>query len=120
MVQACAQTVRQYGAMTTIRFIFLFKTVYFQIMLTYFTVQAVQYGTVYGTVPSWHCQCNFGLRKASPPQHFPIPPPAYSSYVLTPHIASLDDPETGFGLYQFGGKAQQWLAWKLNSDAILD
>jgi len=39
---------------------------------------------------------------------------------MTSHNASLDDPETGFGLYQFGGKAQQWFAWNLNSDAILD
>ena len=119
-VQACAQTVRQYGAMTAIQSIFLLKTVYFRTLLTYFTVQAVQYGMVYGTVPSWHCQCNFGLRKASPPQHFPFPPPAYSSHVLTSHNASLDDPETGFGLYQFRRKAQQWLAWKPNSDALLD
>ena len=61
----------------------------------YFIVQTVKYGMVYGTVPSWHCQCNFGLRMASPPQHLPFSPPACSSHVLKPHNASLDDPEAG-------------------------
>jgi len=61
----------------------------------------------------WHCQCNFGLRMASPPQHLPFSPPACSSHVLTPHNASLDDPGAGLRLHQLGGRAQQWLAWKL-------
>jgi hypothetical protein len=62
----------------------------------------------------WHCQCNFGLIiMASPPQHCPFPPPACSSHVLTLHIASLDDPGAGLRLHQLGGRAQQWLAWKL-------
>jgi len=64
-------------------------------------------------VLSWHCQCKNGLRKASPPQHLPFPPPAGCSYVLTPHNASLNDPEAVSGLQQLGGRAQQWLAWKL-------
>ena len=44
-------------------------TAYFQILAI---VETVQHGTVYGTVPSWHCQCKNGLRKASPPQTPPI------------------------------------------------
>jgi len=64
-------------------------------------------------VPGWHCRCKNGLRKASPPQHFPFPPPAWFSYVLTLHNASLNDPEAGLGLHQLGGGAQQRLAWKL-------
>ena len=48
------------------------------------------------------------------PNHLPFPPPACSSYVLGQRNASLDDPEAGLGLYQLGGRAQQWLAWKLN------
>jgi hypothetical protein len=51
----------------------------------------------------WHCQCNFGLRMASPPQHGLGVPPACSSHVLTPHNASLDNPEAGLGLHQLGG-----------------
>jgi len=39
--------------------------------------------------------------------------PVCSSYVLTPHNASMNDPETGLGLHQLGGRAQQGLAWKL-------
>ena len=111
--QACAQTVRLYGTISTVRTVFLQKTAHFRILATVFY-------HLYGTVPSWHCKCKNGLKKASPPQHFPFPPPAYSSHVLTSHNASLDDPETGFGLYQFRRKAQQWLAWKPNSDALLD
>jgi len=37
------------------------------------------------------------------PKHLPFPPPACSSYVLTPHNASLNDPEAGLGLHQLGG-----------------
>jgi len=40
----------------------------------------------------------------------------YSSHALTPltpHNASLNNPEAGSGLHQLGGRAQQWLAWKL-------
>ena len=82
------------------------------IVTPYFTVITVQYGTVYGTVPCWHCQCKNGLRKASPPHFLP---PACSSHVLTPHNASLNNPEAGLGLRQLRGRAQQWLAWKLKS-----
>jgi hypothetical protein len=34
---------------------------------------------VYGTVPSWHCRCKNGLRKASSPQ---TPPISTSSVLL--------------------------------------
>jgi len=44
------------------------------------------------------------------PKHLPFPSPACSSNVLTPHNASLNDPEAGLGLHQLGGRAQQWLA----------
>ena len=37
-----------------------------------------------------------------------------------PHNASLNDPEAGLKLHQLGGRAQQWLAWKLKIDAVLD
>jgi hypothetical protein len=37
----------------------------------------------------------------------------YSSNVLTPHKASMNDPEAGLGMLYLGGWAQQWLAWKL-------
>jgi len=33
--------------------------------------------------------------------------------VLTPHNASLDNPDAGLRLHQLEGRAQQWLAWKL-------
>ena len=46
------------------------------IVTPYFTVITVQYGTVYGTVPCWHCQCKNGLRKASPPQNLPFSLPS--------------------------------------------
>jgi hypothetical protein len=75
---------------------------------------------VYGTVPSWHCQCKNGFRKASAPQNLPFPPPAYSSHALTPHNASLNDVEAGLGLHQLGGRAHQWLARNSKSDAVLD
>jgi len=61
---------------------------------------------VYSTVPSWHCQRNLASER---------PPLAYSSHVLTPHNASLDDPEAGLGLHQLRGRSQQWLVWKLKS-----
>jgi len=61
----------------------------------------------------WHCQCNFGLRMAFPPQTSHFRSPVCSSHVLTPHNASMNDPEAGLGLHQLGGRAQQWLAWKL-------
>jgi len=49
------------------------------------------------------------------PKHLSFSPPVCSSYVLTPHNASLNDPEAGLGLHQIGGWAQQWLAWKLKN-----
>ena len=72
------------------------------IVTPYFTVITVKYGTVYGTVPSGHCQCKNDLRMASSPQNLPFSP-VCSSHVLTPHIASLNDPEAGLGLHQLGG-----------------
>jgi len=86
---------------------------FFTVCLKIGTVYTVRYGTVNGTVPSWHCQCKNGLRMASPSQNLPFSPPACSSHVLTPHNPSLDDPEAGLGLHQLGGRAQQGLAWKL-------
>jgi len=47
------------------------------------------------------------------PKHLPFPPPACSTDVLTPHNASLNDPEAGLGLHLLGEWVQQWLAWKL-------
>ena len=82
------------------------------ICYSYGNLPMATYCTVYGTVPSWHYQCKNGLRKASPPHFLP---PACSSHVLTPHNASLNNPEAGLGLRQLRGRAQQWLAWKLKS-----
>ena len=62
-IQACAQTVRQYGIMSTVRTIF-YKRI-FEFWQPYYTVQVIKYGTVYSTVPSWHCQCKFGARLSS-------------------------------------------------------
>ena len=73
-----------------------------------------------GTVPSWHCQCKNGLRKASPLQNLPFPPPAYSSYALTPHNASPIDPEAGLGLHQSGKGPSSGLHGNSKSDAVLD
>ena len=47
-------------------------------------------------------------------------PLACSSHVLTPHNASLDDPEAGLGLHQLEGRAQQYLHGNLKLDAVLD
>ena len=70
--QACR--VVRYGTITvcTVRTVLvkLRRTTVF--VTPYFTVITVVYGTVYGTVPSWHCQCKNGLRKASLPQTPPI------------------------------------------------
>ena len=50
---------------------------------------------------------------ASPPQNFPISLPG----VLLPCADATqcfhERPEAGLGLHQLGGRAQQWLAWKL-------
>ena len=110
MYQACR--VVRYGTITvcTVRTVHVKLRRTTVIFTPYFTVIKVNYGTVYGTVPSWHCQCKNCLRKGSQPQHLPFPPPACSSYVLTPQKCY---PEAGLGLHQLGGRAQQWLAWKL-------
>jgi hypothetical protein len=70
--QAC-QVVR-YGMITvcTVRTVLVQLRRTTVIVTPYFTVITVNYGTVYGTVPSWHCQCKNGLRKASLPQTPPI------------------------------------------------
>ena len=68
----------------------------------------------------WHCQCKVGLRMAPPPQHFPNPPPACSSHVLTPHNASLNDPEAGLGLHQLREGPSSGLHGNSKSDAVLD
>jgi len=117
-MQAC--WVVQYGTITvcTVRTVLAVIRRTTVIVTPYFTVIMVKYGTVYGTIPSWHCQCKNGFRKASPPQHLPFLPTACSSYVLTPHNVSLNDPEAGMGLHQLGGRAQLWLAWKLKSEAV--
>ena len=95
--QACAQTVRRYGALSMVRTVFLKKTAYFRILTTVFYRPdgKIRYGVRYG---------------AKLAQHLPFQPPACSSHVLTPHNTSLDDPEAGLGLHQLGGRAQQWLA----------
>jgi len=92
---------------------FLYKTAYFWSLVTVFYRLDGKMRYMYSTKPSWHCQCNFGLRMVSPPQHLAFPPPACSSHVLKPYNASLDDPEAGLGLHQLEGRTQQWLAWKL-------
>ena len=103
--QACR--VVRYGTITvcTVRTVLVKLRRTTVIVTPYFTVITVKYGTVYGTVPSWHCQCKNGLRKASPPQHFPFPPPACSSHVLTPHLG--EGPSSG-------------LLGNSKSDAVLD
>ena len=68
----------------------------------------------------WHCQCNFGLRMAYPPQHLPFPTPACSSHVLTPHNASLDDPGAGLRLHQLGEGPSSGLHGNSKSDTVLD
>jgi hypothetical protein len=55
-------TVIRYGTVRT----------FFAVFLKIGTVYTVRYGTVNGTVPSWHCQCKNGLRMASPPQNLPF------------------------------------------------
>ena len=67
-----------------------------------------------------HCQCNFGLRMASLPQHLPFPPPTCSSHVLTPHNASLNDPDAGLELHQLGEGPSSGLHGNSKSDAVLD
>ena len=70
--QACR--VVRYGTMTvcTVRTVLVELRRTTVIVTPYFTVITVKYGTVYGTVPSWHCQCKNGLRMASPPQNLPF------------------------------------------------
>ena len=70
--QACR--VVRYGTITvcTVRTVLVKLRRTTVIVTPYFTVIMVKYGTVYSTVPSWHCQCKNGLRKASPPQTPPI------------------------------------------------
>jgi hypothetical protein len=77
------------------------------------TVNTVKYGSLYGTVPSWHCQCKNGLEWPLHPNTSHFCSLVCSSHVLTSHNASLNDPEAGLLLHQLGGRAQQWLAWKL-------
>ena len=102
MYQACR--VVRYGTVTvcTVRTVLVKLRRITVIVTPYFTVITVKYGTVYGTVPSGHCQCKNDLRMASSPQNLPFSP-VCSSHVLTPHIASLNDPEAGLGLHQLGG-----------------
>ena len=71
-IQACR--VVRYGTMTvcTVRTVLVELRRTTVIVTPYFTVITVKYGTVYGTVPSWHCQCKNGLRMASPPQNLPF------------------------------------------------
>jgi len=64
-------------------------------------------------MPSWHCQCKNGLRKASPPQNLPFLLPGVLLLHSDATQCFLNDPEAGLGLHQLGGGAQQWLAWKL-------
>ena len=82
------------------------------VIVTPFIEITVEYGTVYGTVPCWHWQCKNGLRMPLHPKTSHFRSTVCSSHVLMPHIASLNDPETGLGLHQLGGRAQQRLAWK--------
>jgi len=111
--QACR--VVRYGTITvcTVRTVLvkLRRTTVF--VTPYFTVITVVYGTVYGTVPSWHCQCKNGLRKASPPQ---TPPISTSSMLPLWADATQCVPERPWGWVgatSARGRAQQWLAWKL-------
>ena len=77
-------------------------------------------GLVLHQLGGWHCQCNFGLRKASPPQTPPISPPACSPYELTPHNASLNNPEAGLELHQLGEGPSSGLHGNSKSDTVLD
>ena len=101
--QACR--VVRYGTVTvcTVRTVLVKLRRTTVIVTPYFTVIMVKYGTVYGTVPSWHCQCKNGLRIASPPKTSHFRSSVCSSHVLTPHNASMNDSEAGLGLHQLGG-----------------
>jgi hypothetical protein len=70
--QACR--VVRYGTVTvcTVRTVLVNLRRTTVIVTPYFTVITVKYGTVYGKVPSWHCQCKNGLRMASSPQNLPF------------------------------------------------
>jgi hypothetical protein len=70
--QACR--VVQYGTVTvcTVRTVLVKLRRTTVIATPYFTVITVKYGTVYGTVPSWHYQCKNGLKMASSPQNLPF------------------------------------------------
>jgi len=111
--QACAQTVRRSSTMRLWvrcgpsfckrRRIFEFWQPYF-----YRLDGKIRHGAKLALpVQKWPQKVHFYL-KAS---HFHSP--VCSSHVLTPSNASLNDPEAGLGLHQLGGRAQQWLAWKL-------
>jgi hypothetical protein len=72
-----------------------------------------RYGVRYGAKLALPVQN--GLRKASPPQNLPFSLPSvlllcHMGHVLTPHNASLNDPEAGLGQHQLGVRAQKWLA----------
>jgi len=75
------------------------------IITPYFTVITAKYGTVYGTV-----RCQAGTASARMASEWPLRPKTShfrssvcSSRVLTPHNASMIDPEAGLGLHQLGG-----------------
>ena len=74
-IQACR--VVRYGTVTvcTVRTVLVKLRRTTVIVTPHFTVITVKYGTVYGTVLSWHCQCKNGLRMASSPQNLPFPLP---------------------------------------------
>jgi len=54
------------------------------------------------------------------PKHLPFPPPACSPYELTPHNASLNDPDAGLELHQLGEGPSSGLHGNSKSDAVLD
>ena len=72
MYQACR--VVRYGTITvcTVRTVLIKLRRTTVIVTPYFTVITVKYGTVYGTVPSRHCQCKNGVRMAFSPQNLPF------------------------------------------------
>ena len=70
------------------------------IITPYFTVK---FGTVYGTVLSWHCQCKMASEWPLRPKTSHFRSSVCSSHVLTPHNASMNDPEAGLVLHQLGG-----------------
>ena len=97
--QACR--VVRYGTITvyTVRTVLVKLRRTTVIITSYFTIITVKYGTV----PSWHCQCKNGHRKASPPQNLPFLLPG----VLLPCADATqcfhERPEAGLGLHQLRG-----------------